>query len=118
MDISPWRDASQETEAFPAGTVACLTSAPTGAPHAWGRIVPHRQQHSPAPIFLLPTMTTLRRGPDTFHLPPSLWEALQQFAIQEGWKPAGMVDVRSDRVYSGYTRSRVVGKCDARRPAA
>ena len=63
-------------------------------------------------------MTILRRGPDTFHLPPSLWEALQQCAMEEGWKPAGMVDVRSDRVYSGYTRSRVVGKCDAKRLAA
>ena len=63
-------------------------------------------------------MTILRRGPDTFQLPPSLWEALQQCAMEEGWKPAGMVDVRSDRVYSGYTRSRVVGKCDAKKLAA
>ena len=66
----------------------------------------------------MPRMTMLRRGPETIEMPLLLWDALQQLAIREDWRPAGTIDVRTDRVYSVYTRGRVVDRRDAEALAA
>jgi hypothetical protein len=63
-------------------------------------------------------MTTLCRGPERVELPLLLWDALQQLAVREGWRPAGATDVSTDQVYRTYTRSRVVERRDAEALAA
>ena len=63
-------------------------------------------------------MTTLRRTSDTFHLPPLLWEALQKFAMREGWQPAGAIDIDTGESYSGYRAGLIVRKRDAEAMAA
>jgi hypothetical protein len=63
---------------------------------------------------MLTPMITLCRGRDTVALKPALWKTLQDLAMQEGWRPIGVVDENSACKRSIYRPGRAVMARDAR----
>ena len=60
-------------------------------------------------------MITLFRADASLELSPAMWDALQLFAKQEGWQPAGAVDIEERRKHSIYCAGRFVLTHDAAR---
>jgi hypothetical protein len=59
-------------------------------------------------------MITLVRGAEAIELAPLVWDALQVFAKQAGWRPAGVVDTEDRRTHRLYGPGRIVAPRDAR----
>jgi hypothetical protein len=59
-------------------------------------------------------MITLSRHGSSINVTPFLWDAAQILAKQEGWRPAGAIDMEDRQRHRVYQPGRLVDSRDAR----